>query len=91
MMSNGNATEATPAVAAAADPADLLDCGSLDGNDFETIQVSMDDFDHDTSHIESFLTILHFAVVRLLGGGSGHDGARLPRPRHQLHLHLRLY
>ena len=88
MMSNGNATEAAPA---AADSVDVLDCGSLDVKDFETIQVSTDDFDHDKSHLESLLTILLFAVVRLLGGGSGHDGARLPRPRHQLHLHLRLY
>ena len=46
MMSNGNATAATPA---AADPADVLDCGSLDVSDFETIQVSMDDIDHDKS------------------------------------------
>ena len=87
MTFNGNATGAAPA--AAADSADVLDCGSLDVKDFETIQVSTDDFDHDKSHL--LLTILLFAVVRLLGGGSGHDGARLPRPRHQLHLHLRLY
>ena len=42
-MSNGNATTTTtPApVAAVTDSADGLDCGSLDVNDFETIQVGM--------------------------------------------------
>ena len=41
MMSNGNATAATEAAPAAmADSADVLDCGSLDVKDFETIQVS---------------------------------------------------
>ena len=52
MMSNGNATAATEAAPAAADSADVLDCGSLDVKDFETIQVSMEDIDHGmTSHI----------------------------------------
>ena len=41
-MSDGNATTTEAMAAAAADTADVLDCGSLDGNDFETIQVGMD-------------------------------------------------
>ena len=43
-MADGNATttEAMAAAAAAAGAADLLDCGSLDVKDFETIQVGMD-------------------------------------------------
>ena len=41
-MSNGNATTTMTAPAAAmADSADVLDCGSLDANDFETIQVGV--------------------------------------------------
>ena len=41
-MADGNATTTEAMAAAAAGAADLLDCGSLDVKDFETIQVGMD-------------------------------------------------
>ena len=40
-MSNGNATTTARPVPAVTDLSGVSDCGSLDANDFETIQVGM--------------------------------------------------